>query len=181
MKLGNCIHFNGIQHKLCKAGVDYYDLVTPRANKSVYLPCLTGFLAETNKTPDCQCPKYQAATEEDVAKGRDVPAVFGQAAGSSGRRLQGDVLRYAWAGGAVLQVQGGNMRLVYHFPDDTSMAVGHTTHSPSLGELVELIPQSGQARMYNVVEVKIRVYVDSNNQPSLSNMLHVRLVPVEKE
>jgi len=66
MKLGDCIHFNGIQNKLCEAGVDYHDLATPRYN----LPCLTGFLAETNKTPDCRCSKYQAATEEDVAKDR---------------------------------------------------------------------------------------------------------------
>jgi hypothetical protein len=58
-KSGQCKWFNGIQNKVCKAGVSYDSL--PRNERGVIvLPCIQ---------PECQsnCDKYEEPTAEEIA------------------------------------------------------------------------------------------------------------------
>ena len=58
-KAGKCRHFNGIQHKVCEAGVSYDSL--PRNERGgLVLPCIQ---------PECQftCDKYEEPTPEEIA------------------------------------------------------------------------------------------------------------------
>lgn len=67
-----CIHFNGIQHKSCKAGMVYDDL--DKENRIEYragLPCFKSdseIAKRLGGRPQCHCQHVQFPTEEDVQK-----------------------------------------------------------------------------------------------------------------
>jgi hypothetical protein len=55
-----CRYFNGVQHKICEAGISYADL-----EKVGTLPCLPWHVA--NK-PTAACDKYAVFSPEEIAK-----------------------------------------------------------------------------------------------------------------
>lgn len=63
MKSGDCIHFTGIQHVSCKAGVEYESLERSPGPGIRKLPCLAATL------PGCRttCPSFRAMTPEEEA------------------------------------------------------------------------------------------------------------------
>lgn len=57
---GKCKHFNGVQNKTCRAGVDYRELT----GGTMRLPCL-------GNRPDTRpCEKYEEPTDEEIAADR---------------------------------------------------------------------------------------------------------------
>lgn len=60
MKETDCQHFNGIQHKTCRAGVSYDQFA------GFCLPCLP-FLCSNSSRPPGQCEKYVSVTPDQIA------------------------------------------------------------------------------------------------------------------
>ncbi|GAC1459826.1 MAG: hypothetical protein PVSMB8_15270 [Vulcanimicrobiaceae bacterium] len=58
--LGKCVHFRGIQHATCKAGVEMASV----RDASGVLPCLT---LSTDRKATTSCPLYREPTAEEIA------------------------------------------------------------------------------------------------------------------
>lgn len=62
MVASKCIHFNGLMHKTCNAGIEYDTL--DRDDRRVFrvaLPCI-----HRPEVPQCKCAKFQLPTPEEV-------------------------------------------------------------------------------------------------------------------
>lgn len=60
MKRGDCRHFNGLQNKTCKAGVDYGEVRIA----GCALPCLH---RGSDARPMAECARYEEVTDDDFA------------------------------------------------------------------------------------------------------------------
>jgi hypothetical protein len=60
-RLVTCVHFNGIQYGLCKAGIRYSDV---RGSGALARACIRAEHWEAGGKPEC--PRYQAATPEHL-------------------------------------------------------------------------------------------------------------------
>lgn len=68
MKLGQCIHFNGIQHDCCRADVNYRMLANDAIpGMALRLPCWTPTSGRNGNSP-AMCEKYQSVTDSQVAE-----------------------------------------------------------------------------------------------------------------
>jgi hypothetical protein len=66
----SCVHFNGIQHSTCKAGVEYAS-VRDESTRPYGFPCLTAYAGAAT------CEKRQLQTlEEELAEEADYEAAF---------------------------------------------------------------------------------------------------------
>ena len=64
MKHGDCRHFNGIQNKVCKAGVNYHGLTDRDGQIAFVLPCLGP--NPHAKAPAAECGLFEAVTQADL-------------------------------------------------------------------------------------------------------------------
>jgi hypothetical protein len=65
LRKGTCVHFNGIQHRACHAGV-VYDKIDRKTGRD--LPCLD----RSDRPGDyAQCALYEPISEEDIRKDRE--------------------------------------------------------------------------------------------------------------
>lgn len=62
MSVGDCIHFTGIQHDRCKAGVRYLAVRFKRAKGPHGLPCLTRQIGGGERPDNCNC--YEATSQQ---------------------------------------------------------------------------------------------------------------------
>lgn len=68
MKKGNCIHYTGIQHECCKAGVNYELLVGGKSNGwGLRLPCWTSTMKNAQDVVKASCGLYQDPTDKQIA------------------------------------------------------------------------------------------------------------------
>lgn len=62
MKIGNCVHFTGMQNKTCDADVLYSDMRDVSAPGIAHWPCLPSMHKRPCATT---CPKFRAMTPEE--------------------------------------------------------------------------------------------------------------------
>lgn len=60
--MSTCVHFTGIQHTACKAGVNYHEQFGDGEGCFANIPCTTSF----NKGPAKDCPKTLYPTREEA-------------------------------------------------------------------------------------------------------------------
>lgn len=65
MKVGTCIHFNGVQHDQCDAGVNY-DSFAPAKRMRSELPCIKVLGGLPSWDGEKSCPLYLDPTPEQI-------------------------------------------------------------------------------------------------------------------
>lgn len=78
MHEGDCVHFNGIQHDKCDAGVNYRKLANDVVGFGAHLPCLPR--SSLRKLPLAECAQFCAMTKaQDEAREAEVKAAIDKA------------------------------------------------------------------------------------------------------
>jgi hypothetical protein len=64
VKVGDCVHFTGLQHNVCEAGVKYDEMRDVSAPGIAHWPCMPSF----HKRPCKSCPKFRVMTQSEFDK-----------------------------------------------------------------------------------------------------------------